>query len=225
MSGCVASAPNSPASPSCCAERLAAKACATQSLFELTSKWETDAGEQVRLQALGSQLQVVAMFFTKCEVVCPLTVENKRRIESSLPEHLRRQVGFTLVSLDAEMDTPAELKKYRANAHLPADRGTLLRGQPAGIKELGGRRGINFEPDGARRFRHTSQITVLDSRGRIIFRQEGLDGDLRAMGKRIKLALADQPGSAATLPPSHRVSKHPAGNQRMRDEDQNWQMN
>ncbi len=180
-----------PATKSCCSAPLAAKDHAKDSLFSLDANWENDAAQKIQLPALRGRPQVIGMFFSKCEVVCPLTVENMRRVEASLPEELRQQLRFTLVSFDCESDTPAELSHFRAAHQLPADRWTLLRGTPAGVRELADRLGIQFQQDSSRRFRHTSQITVVDAEGRIIFRQEGLHGDLRAVVNSLKLSVAE----------------------------------
>ena len=53
------------------------------------------------------------MFFTRCENACPITVSDMKRIEVALPEVLHSRVGFTLISLDPDRDTPEALRAYR----------------------------------------------------------------------------------------------------------------
>src|SRR5262245_60767301 len=102
------------------------------------------------------------MFFAKCEYACPLLVHDMKRIEAALPEHVRSNVGFVLVSFDSDRDTPAALAEYRKNHELAAN-WTLLRGAPDDVLELGALLGVKFKKDARGQFAHSNVITVLDA--------------------------------------------------------------
>lgn len=163
--------------PACCAEELmAATPLSDRSLYQLDSSWTNDTGAALKLAALRGRPQVVTMFFAKCEYACPILVNDQKRIEAALPETLRTNVGFVLVSFDSERDTPAALAQYRKNNGLPAS-WTLLRGGPDDVLELGALLGVKFKKDLRGQFAHSNVITVLDAKGEIVLQQIGLNQD------------------------------------------------
>src|SRR5215469_7260212 len=113
----------------CCA----ASAPATQaklsdkSLYQLPSSWTNDAGQNFKLASLAGRPQIVAMFFANCQYACPLLVYQMQQIEAALPETMRSNVGFVLVSFDTERDSVEALHNYRLGRGLDLNRWTLLR--------------------------------------------------------------------------------------------------
>src|SRR5215471_2977013 len=86
---------------SCCIASEPQKAELTdRSLYQLDSIWTSDAGQPVKLSALKGRPQVLTMFFANCSYACPLLVYQMKQLEAALPQNLRTNVGFTLVSFD-----------------------------------------------------------------------------------------------------------------------------
>lgn len=165
-----------PALRSCCGNAAATPASFTdKSIYQTESTWTTDDAKPLKLGALRGKPQVVAMFFTSCQFTCPIIVNNLKRIEAALPENLRTNVGFTLVSFDSERDTPAALKKFRAQRELSEKNWTLLRGGPDDVRELAALLGVNYRRDAAGQFAHSNLITVLNAEGEIVYQQAGLN--------------------------------------------------
>jgi protein SCO1/2 len=163
--------------PACCEKELAAASpLSDRSLYQLDSSWTNDASAALKLESLAGRPQVVTMFFAKCEYACPLLVHDMKRIEAALPEILRTNVGFVLVSFDADRDTPPALAEYRKNHHLPAN-WTLLQGAPDDVLELGALLGVKFKKDLRGQFAHSNVIMVLNAKGEIVFQQIGLNRD------------------------------------------------
>jgi protein SCO1/2 len=79
-------------------------------------------------------------------------VSDLQRIEAALPENLRTNVGFTLISFDSTRDTPATLQAYRAKRELSTQNWTLLRGEPDDVRELAALLGVNLPARRERRF-------------------------------------------------------------------------
>src|SRR5262249_5586746 len=93
----------------------------------------------------------------------------------ALPENLRTNVGFVLVSFDSERDTPAALHKYRLEHQLDSGRWTLLHGKPDDVLELSALLGVKFKKDAQGQFMHSNVITFLNSEGEISFQETGLN--------------------------------------------------
>ena len=161
--------------PPCCRPIAATTNYTDKSLYLLDSKWTSDMGREVKLGVLRGKPQVVAMFFASCQFTCPLTVSDMQRIETALPENLRTNVGFTLISFDSVRDTPAALKAYRAKRELSNANWTLLRGDPDDVRELAALLGVIYKQDANGDFAHSNVITVLNANGEIIFQQPGLN--------------------------------------------------
>ena len=163
--------------PACCQKELSATSpLSDRSLYQLDSSWTNDTSAALQLESLGGRPQVITMFFAKCEYACPLLVHDMKRLEAALPENMRSNVGFVLVSFDSERDTPAALAEYRRN-HNVAAHWTLLRGAPDDVLELGALLGVKFKKDLRGQFAHSNVITVLDAKGEIVFQQIGLNRD------------------------------------------------
>ena len=182
-SGCATDRSKPAALASCCATNLqvaAAPAAAlpSKSIYQIDSTWTNDAGEPFKLATLRGRPQIVAMFFTRCESACPITVSDMKRIEAALPEALRARVGFTLVSFDPERDTTAALHAYRLRRALDPARWTLLRGEPADVGELAARVGMKYRNGARGQFGHSNIITVLNPDGEIVHQQIGLNQNI-----------------------------------------------
>jgi protein SCO1/2 len=156
------------------------------SLYQLESKWTSDKGAVIKLQELAGKPQLVLMFFASCNFTCPMLVNHLKQIESALPENLRTNVGFTLISFDAERDTPAALAKYREGRQLSAN-WTLLRGRSDDVLEIAALLGVKFKRDERGDFSHSNLITLLNRKGEITFQEIGLTTDkaplVSAVGK------------------------------------------
>jgi protein SCO1 len=164
--------------PSCCLKSDPATAYTDKSLYQVGSRWTTDAGKQIKLGELRGKPQVVAMFFANCQYACPLIVNDMQRIEAALTPAQHARVGFTLVSFDPKRDTPAALAEYRRVRDLAAERWTLLRGEPDAVQELAALLGVRYKQDARGQFAHSNVISVLNADGEIVRQQVGLSQDI-----------------------------------------------
>lgn len=173
--------------PPCCREVAASAPLADRSLYQLESKWTSDVGKEVQLGVLRGRPQIVAMFFTTCEYACPIIVDNMKSIEKALPESVRDQVDFLLVTFDVERDSVEALKAYREKTQLATARWTLLRGKEDDVREIAALLGINYQRDARGQFSHSNVISVLNAAGEVTFQQTGLNKDasetVAALGK------------------------------------------
>ncbi|HKW28201.1 MAG TPA: SCO family protein [Verrucomicrobiae bacterium] len=178
--------------PACCrqdkstTDEITSISYTAQSLYQVESKWTTDAGKEIKLGDLAGRPQVVAMFFANCTYACPIIVHDMQRIEAALPAELHSSVGFTLVSFDSQHDTPAALADYRRTRELPVENWTLLHGQPGDVLELAALLGVRYKEGAGGQFMHSNVITLLNAKGEIAFQQTGLNTDPQEMVRRIK---------------------------------------
>ena len=163
--------------PDCCTKELpAATPLSDRSLYQLDSSWTNDAGAALKLTSLHGRPQVVTMFFASCQFTCPVLVKDMQRIEAALPQSVRTNVGFVLVTFDSERDTPEALAAYRKIHGLPSN-WTLLRGAPDDVLELGALLGIKYKKDLRGQFAHSNVITVLDAGGETVRQIVGVNRD------------------------------------------------
>jgi protein SCO1/2 len=169
-------------------KELPVSAYSTRSIYQVESTWTTAAEQPLRLGHLQGKLQVLAMVYTTCESACPIIVSLMQRLEAALPPELRSQVGFVLVSLDPERDTPSVLRAYSAKMHLDPASWSLLSGLPDDVLELAMLLGITYKRDRSGGFIHSNVMTVLNKSGEIVHRHEGLQQDMTSTLEAIRWA-------------------------------------
>jgi protein SCO1/2 len=172
---------------SCCSAGMPpAPALTDKSLYQLTDSWTNDAGQTIKLASIAGRPQIVAMFFANCQYACPLLVYQMQQIEAALPETVRTNVGFVLVSFDTERDSVAALHNYRLQRGLDLKRWTLLRGSSDSVLDLAALLGVQFKKDGRGQFLHSNLITLLNSQGEIAYQKTGLTLESQPMVERVE---------------------------------------
>ena len=178
------------APPYCSTNKVESGKITDKSIYQIETEWTSDFGKKMKLDRLRGKPQVIAMFFTSCEFACPVLVHDVRRIEAALPENLRTNVGFVLVTFDVQRDTVETLHAYREKLKLDSDRWLLLRGESEDIFELSALLGVKFKKDQRGQFAHSNIITILNPNGEIIHQQIGLNQDPAASVKALEQSLA-----------------------------------
>lgn len=178
------------AKSSCCSEVAApaenASPLSDASLYQIESTWTNDSGKALAFSDLKGQPQLVTMFFSRCEFACPILVHDLERIAKALPETVRSEVGFTLVSFDTARDTPEALKKFRATRRVASD-WNLLTGNPDDVLELAALLGVKYKEDSRGQFAHSNIITLLNADGEIVRQQVGLSQSVDEIVRAIEL--------------------------------------
>ena len=147
---------------------------ASMSIYQLGSTWRNESDQTVTIDTLIGRPIVLAMIYTSCTYVCPVIVEDMRRIEGELSESEREGVTFALFSFDPERDAPGALAAYRKQRSL-GDRGwQLFTGATDDILELAAVLGVKYKKDGHGGYSHSNIITVLDAEGVVKHQQVGV---------------------------------------------------
>lgn len=159
------------------------------SLYSLDGSWVDQAGTSRPLSSLGGRVQLVSMVYTHCTFSCPRIMADMKRIEGELPTELQGRVGFVLVSIDPERDTPGRLAYFAESSRLDLERWTLLSGSDGQVRELAALLGVKYRAEPGGEFAHSNIITVLDARGEVAHQRTGIGGDPAAALEAIQRAL------------------------------------
>ena len=147
------------------------------SVYHVESTWTDQRGTERKLRSLEGRVQVVAMVYTSCAYACPRIMMDMKRIEAELGPEYAEDVGFLVVSIDPERDTPERLAEFARGSRLDAERWTLLNGADGDIRELAVLLGVQYRETAPGEWVHSNLITVLDRNGEVIHRQLGLGTD------------------------------------------------
>ena len=154
------------------------------SLYQLTGTLQDQTGADVRLDVHRGHPVLMSMFYASCTDACPLLIAELRRIESSLSPALRADVRVLLVSLDPAHDTPAALQRVAEKHRLEAAGWLLLTGTDDSVREVAAVLGVKFRRLSTGVINHSSVIAVLDRRGVIESRIDGITpGDPKLLAR------------------------------------------
>lgn len=116
--------------------------------------------------------QVVAMFYTSCQYVCPLIVDSGKAVERALSADERAKLGILLISMDPAHDDPAALMSVARKRKLDASRWSLASPAPDNVRSVAGVLGVRYRQLADGEFNHTSALVLLDRDGRVVARTE-----------------------------------------------------
>lgn len=150
----------------------AGQALPSDSIYQVGGIWQTENNQSIQLQSLAGKQQVIALIFTGCSNSCPVIVESMRRVESKIPVNMRNKIGFVLVSLTPDTDTPKMLKAFAEKKGLNPN-WMLLRGNNELVRTLSnalnGRYKVAKDGDVA----HSNTVTLLNNQGQIQIQASG----------------------------------------------------
>jgi len=150
----------------------AEQALPSDSIYQVGGTWQTENNQSIQLQSLAGRQQVIALIFTGCSNSCPVIVESMKRVESKIPANMRNKIGFVLVSLTPDTDTPKMLKTFAEKKGLNSN-WMLLRGNNELVRTLSnalnGRYKVAKDGDVA----HSNTVTLLNNQGQIQIQASG----------------------------------------------------
>ena len=148
-----------------------------ESIFNLTSKWNTEEGKTIQLEALKGKTLVMVMIYTTCKAACPRLVADMRHIEAQIPKKNLKDLSFVLVSIDPETDTPERLKTFAIENYMDDEQWTFLQGTTKSVREFANVLAVKYKQISPMDFSHSNIISVFNSGGELIHQQEGLGVD------------------------------------------------
>lgn len=142
------------------------------SVYQLPLQLTDQHGTTRAWQAHRGQPQLVSMFYTSCQFICPLIIDGAKAVEKNLTPAQQARLGVVLISMDPARDTPAALKKIATQRRVPATGWTLASPPQADVRKVAGVLGVRYRQLADGEFNHTSVLVLLDAEGRVVARTE-----------------------------------------------------
>jgi protein SCO1/2 len=156
------------------------------SIFNLTSKWNTQDNETIALEELKGDVLVMVMIYTTCKAACPRLVADMRNIHAAV-DH--KDVKYVLVSIDPENDTPERLKEFAIENKMDNDNWIFLQGGLDDVREFSNVLSVKYKQISPIDFSHSNIISVFTKGGELHHQQEGLGVDNTETVNKIKSLL------------------------------------
>ena len=139
------------------------------SIYQYRPSFTDQDGRAFDIASLRGGPVLVSMFYSSCEMVCPMIFETIQLTLKALPAAERERVRVLMVSFDPARDSVAVLKQ-KAEAHQCDARWTLARTDETSARKLAALLGVQYRRLASGEFNHSSTIELLDADGRIAAR-------------------------------------------------------
>lgn len=163
-------------------------AVSDQSVYQLDGDWKNQDDQSLKLASFAGKPVLMTMIYTHCGYACPLMVSDLKKIEALFTDAEREQFHIVLVSFDPDRDSPARLKSYAASQRL-GENWTLLQGTHDQAKELSVVLQISFERLSDGSIDHANSKILLNEKGEIVYRLEGLATEPGLVAEQIRTLL------------------------------------
>lgn len=168
--------PKSEASPCCANEpEVDVSEVSQDSIYQIDSTWKNQDDTEVKLSSLAGKIQVITMGYSVCEYACPRLMADMKSVEKGLTAEQLEKVSFNFFSID-QTDTPESLTAFGERHNVDKQRWSFYTADLSTVQELAVVLGTNFRKTSDKDFAHSNLITVLNEKGEIVHRQEGLSG-------------------------------------------------
>ena len=116
--------------------------------------------------------RVVSMFYSNCDMVCPMLFESIRVLETGLAALAVKHLQVSLITLDPERDDVPALKKSLTARGGDPLRWTLYRTDLQNVRKMAGLLGVQYRKLSSGEFNHSTPLILLDSQGIELARTE-----------------------------------------------------
>ncbi len=144
------------------------------SIFNLTSKWNTQNKEAIELKDLKGDVLVMVMIYTSCKSACPRLMADMRNIYAAVED---KSVKYVLISIDPKVDTPKRLKEVAIENQMDNEQWIFLQGTEETVREFANVLAVKYKKITPLDFSHSNIISVFDKDGVLYHQQEGLGVD------------------------------------------------
>ena len=165
----------------------------SDSVYQLPLPLTDQDGRTADWRQRRGKPQLVSMFYTSCQYICPLIVDSGKAIERQLTPAQQKRIGIVLISMDPARDSPAALRSVVDKRKLDTQRWTLAAPPVADVRAAAGVLGVRYRQLADGEFNHTSALVLLDADGRVLARTE-------QMGSRPDPDFVDAVRRAASAP-------------------------
>jgi protein SCO1/2 len=146
--------------------RALAAAPPGDSIYQLHPALTDQDGHPYDLAATRGAPVLASMFYSGCEMVCPVIFETIAQTVKALPPGERARLRILMITFDPERDT-VEALKATATRHGCDERWRLVRASDADVRRIAAVLGVQYRRLPSGEFNHSSSILLLDAEGRI----------------------------------------------------------
>ena len=162
------------------------------SLYQLPITLVNQDGARFQLPDRRGRPQLVSMFYTSCQYICPLIIDTLKKTQASLTAPERGKLDVLLVSFDPDRDTPERLKEVFGKRKLDAHSWTLARTDEHSVRKLAALLGIQYRALANMDINHSGALVLLDADGRIVARSESIGSVDQEFVTKLRAALAEK---------------------------------
>ncbi|KFX28662.1 SCO family protein [Ralstonia solanacearum] len=144
----------------------AAGTLASGSLYQSEVALTDQNGRVFHLADLRGQPVLVSMFYSSCQMVCPMLFETIRATLAKGGQPAHDGMRVVMITVDPARDSVTVLKQTAA-AHGADDHWQLARADGGGTRALAALLGVQYRRLESGDFNHSSTILLLDAEGRI----------------------------------------------------------
>lgn len=153
------------------------------SVYQLPARLTDQDGKDFDLASLRGGPVIASMFYTSCDMVCPMIFETARLTLEQL-HHKGKHVRMLMVSFDPAKDTVEVLKKTAQQRGCDSH-WTLARGDEQTVRKVAAVLGVQYRKLSNGEYNHSSQLILLDGEGRIAARTGKLGAADAAFVKKV----------------------------------------
>ena len=139
------------------------------SVYRLAATLTDQEGRAFELASLQGTPVLASMFYSSCDMVCPMIFETVHATLAALPAAERAELRVLMVSFDPARDTTAVLKKT-AQARNCDGQWLLARADEATARKVAAVLGVQYRRLANGEFNHSTTLALLVRQGRIAAR-------------------------------------------------------
>lgn len=124
-------------------------------------------GHPFRLASLRGSPVLASMFYTSCDMVCPLIFETLSMTLRAAGPGVAARMCVLMVSFDPDRDTVPVLHQAFVDHHA-GPRWTLARGDAEAVRQVAAVLGVQYRRLAGGAFNHSTTIDLMDADGRIV---------------------------------------------------------
>jgi protein SCO1/2 len=136
------------------------------SIYQVRAALVDQDGRALELDSMRGTPVLVSMFYTSCQMVCPMIFETIHATLAAMPAADRKAVRVLMVSFDPARDSVEVLKKTALQRNCDAQ-WTLARCDEPTARKVAAVLGIQYRRLADGEFNHSTIVTLLDREGRI----------------------------------------------------------
>ena len=148
------------------------------SVYQLPLKLTDQHGKSWDWSRKRGQPQLVSMFYSSCQYICPLIVESGKAVQRTLTPAQRAKLGVMLISMDPARDTPRRLAQVVRERRIEDARWSLASPAADDVRSVAGVLDVRYRQLSDGEFNHTSVLILLDADGRILAHTEKIGSDI-----------------------------------------------